>query len=136
MGARTIRSGQHIRSILFARQTPRQGSPLWERNRVQPMRNGSVRPALIQVRHRLFKNLIRLDLIANVAHDQGFAVRRPAFFTMKATRDIPVGTIRAQLPATTRTFFPVASTLLTAIGALKGDGELQCLNHNLNLRPI
>jgi len=31
-----------------------------------------------------FRALIRLYLIANIANDQGFAIRGPAFFTVKA----------------------------------------------------
>ncbi len=50
MGIRTILSGRHLRSILFARQSLRQDSAPSRRNRVQPMRQDTARRnSLIQV---------------------------------------------------------------------------------------
>jgi hypothetical protein len=81
-------------------------------------------------------DLVRLNLITDIADDKRLAACRSAFFTMKAAGDAYISTIRAQLLASIRAFLPVATTLLTAIGTLKAEGELHRVGHKVSLRPI
>ena len=82
---------------------------------------------------------VRLNLITDIADNKRLAVRCPAFFAMKALRDTYICTIGAQSLAAIRTFFPVASTFLAAIGTLKDDDEFHrvshWVSHGVSLRP-